>query len=204
MTKLNNADLFKYLSLGIAAIALIALIVSVKSCEIAKEALVHSKSSFIVENRPYLILNPVKDKGKGFFIEFLFDEKGYALKAFFEVYNAGKTPAKNIKVESYMFRGYIGEHVAFTEKLSSISSPVISLGPGEHKIIGLYVPLVYKPSNEKITSRESGIIIGENIRFIITLPLFYSSDIEEAKRFKTTVVYEFPSFKEARLLATSD
>ncbi|MGD0627414.1 MAG: hypothetical protein ABSB32_22270 [Thermodesulfobacteriota bacterium] len=208
MKKLNNTDWTKYISL---VIAVIALLVSFRSCslsnksnEIADKALEHSKSSFISVNRPYLILNPIKDKEKGFFIEFLFDEKGYVLKASFEVYNAGKTPAKNINVEGYMFRGYIGEHVAFSEKLYSTSSPVISLGPGEHKIIGLYVPLEHKPSNEKITSRESGIIIGENIRFIITLPLFYSSDIEEAKRFKTTVVYEFPSFKEARLLATSD
>lgn len=209
MKKLNNTDWTKYISLVIAGIA---LLVSFRSCslsnksnEIAEKAFEHSKSSFISVNRPFLILNPIKDKEKGIFIEFLFDEKGYALKAYFEVYNAGKPLAKNISVEGYMFRGYIGEHVAFSEKLPSTFPPVISLGPGENKIMNFYVPLEYKPSDEKITSRESpGILIGKTIRFRITLPLFYSSDIEGAKRFKTVVAYEFPNFKEARLLATSD
>lgn len=212
MAKLNHTDWTKYISLISVGIAAIALLVSFKSCslsnesnEIAEKALEHSKSSFISVNRPYLILNPVKDKEKGFFIEFLFDEKGYALKAFFEVYNAGKTPAKNINVEGHMFRGYIGDHVVFSEKLLSTSSPVISIGPGENKIMSFYVPLEYRPSDKKNTVRESPrTIIWENIRFRVTIPLMYSSDIEEAKRFKTTVIYEFPNFKEARLLATSD
>ncbi|MGD0022754.1 MAG: hypothetical protein ABSC54_10680 [Smithellaceae bacterium] len=201
MTNCKKIDWSKYLTLFIAAIA---LIVSIKSCSSSNKSIEIAEKTFIITNRPYLILNPVKDKEKGFFIEFLFDDKGYALKATFEVYNAGKTPAKNINIEDYMFRGYIGEHVAFSEKSFPKSTTVISLGPGEKKTMSLYVPLEYKPNNEKIVSRDTRSITGNNVTFIITLPLIYSSDVDELKRFKTMVVYEFPNFKEARLLATAD
>lgn len=230
MAKTDNTNWLNYATL---CVAIISLFVAFKSCseskksneiseqalkksresnqisqesnEIARAALDHSKKSFILENRPYLVLQPIKNVGKGFFIEFMFNKEGYDLKAFFEVYNAGKTPAKDIAIKGYMFRGFIKDDMVFSEKPLSINASTISLGPGEKKIINFHVPLEYIPKGENVSKQESpGIIVAQNIEFRITLSMFYSSDIDESMRFKTTVIYGFPNFREAKLLATSD
>ncbi len=194
-------------------IALIALFASFRACSISKDAteeakrsnliagkaLDFSKKSFISENRPYLKLQPVRDKNTGFFVETILGEKDTTLKGNFEIHNAGNSIAKNIRTKGIIVRS---KNIKLSEDLVSNIKPLpeISLGPGEKRNMGFNVRIGFSSlSQVEKPSGPPGMKIAETIRFRVTLPITYSSDFE-AKDFRTTVTYEFPSFKEAFLI----
>lgn len=196
-----------------ACIALIALIVSFwassisqdateeakKSNLIAERALNFSKKSFISENRPYLMLQPVRDKSTDFFVETILGEKETTLKGNFEIHNAGNSVAKNIRTREIIVKS---KNIRLSEDLASNiqTLPKISLGPGEKRSMGFNVRLGFSSlSQGKKPAGSPGIKEIEPIRFRVTIPITYSSDLD-SKDFRTTVTYEFPSFKEAFLI----
>ncbi|MCP3931299.1 MAG: hypothetical protein GY705_19615 [Bacteroidetes bacterium] len=204
MPKSSNNGWIKYLALGIS---IIAIAISIRSCslskqsnEIAQNALNHAKKSFISENRPFLILQPVKDKDKGFFIDLQLDKKDAILISSFEIHNAGNTPAINISTKGLRV---IGRNLSFSDDLKENIKPVpvISLGPGEKRFLKFHTRFGFKSGdNKRVRDNKIEVVVAENIKFRITLPLSYNSHIDGTKQFKTTVTYEFPNFKEAYLL----
>lgn len=194
-------------------IALVALIASFRACSIsedateeakrsnllAEKALDFSKKSFISENRPYLMLQPVRDKNTGFFVETILGEKETTLKGNFEIHNAGNSIAKNIRTKGIVVKS---KDIKLSEDLISHikSLPEISLGPGEKRNMGFNVRIGFSSLSQGVKPTEpTGIKVAETIRFRVTLPITYSSDLG-AKDFRTTVTYEFPNFKEAFLI----
>lgn len=181
------------------SVAIIAICVSFRACSISQDALELSKKSFISENRPYLILQPVRNKGTGFFIELVLGEKETTLKGTFEIFNAGKSPAKNIRTNGIVVKS---KNIKLSEDLQANIKPLpeISLGPGERRNMGFNLRIGYSSLERgKTPSAPPDMKVAETIRFRITLPLTYSSDLD-AKNYRTNVTYEFPSFKEAYLI----
>ena len=204
MTKISSGKWIKYVSVGIS---IAAIAISIRSCslskqsnQIAENALNHTKKAFISENRPYLILQPVKDKEKGFFIDLSLTEKDTILTSTFEIYNAGNTPAQSVSTKGLRV---IAKNISLSDDLMTNlkALPVISLGPGEKRFIKFHSRIGFKSGNdENVKKNTTGVVIAESIKFRITLPLSYSSHMDDTKQFRTTVTYEFPNFREAYLL----
>ena len=99
-------------------IALIALLASFRACSISRDATEEAKrsnllaekaldfyrKSFISENRPYLMLQPIKDKNTGFFVETILGEKETTLQGNFEIHNAGNSIAKNVRTKGIIVK----------------------------------------------------------------------------------------------------
>ncbi len=210
---MNNQSKINWVEIVSVAIALIALIASFRACSIsqdateeanksnliAEKALNFSKKSFISENRPYLMLQPVRDKNTGFFVETILGEKETTLKGNFEIHNAGSSVAKDIRTKGIVV---MSKNIKLSEDFASNiqTLPKISLGPGEKRNMGFNVRLGFSAlSQGKNSKSPPGEAEAESIRLKVTIPLTYSSDLD-SKDFRTTVTYEFPSFKEAYLV----
>ena len=84
-------------------VSVAALIVSVRSCSIAQDAADVSRQTFVYGNRPYLILQPYKEKEKDMYVIATANAANVLIKTHFELRNEGQSPAVDIKVENTEF-----------------------------------------------------------------------------------------------------
>ncbi|MGA2331552.1 MAG: hypothetical protein ABSG75_07315 [Syntrophales bacterium] len=176
----------------------IALIVAIKSCQV-------SNNNHLDINRPYLTLQPIKNPKTDSFIDFSWGDKALMhLTGYFKISNVGRTPALNIHTKGYVLESKDIALGGDDQKPIIKPLPEISLQPGEEKIITFLLRVGMKRGEEDtITPEKREVAIVTPILFSLKMPFFYSSKIDEKKRFKTSVTYEYPNYKDAPILIES-
>ena len=159
-----------YVPIIIAAISLVVSIV----------ALYHSDKTFILLNRPYLTTAPIKNEADLYYNLSL---EEFSISGYYEIYNAGNTPAINIKIPGMIVKGDFIETVT----KNVVNQLPISLGPKQKAKLGFYVRFKLKSdSNTK----------GGTLNFVVQVPIHYGS-LLPAEEYKTIDTYEYRSTKES-------
>lgn len=121
----------KNIVLNVASIVMagIACIIAIRSCSISQEALKTSRTQFLAEKRPYIVVSPNKfsKTGKYLEIEKLKDGK-VKLHIQLKLENIGNIAATDIRSSELPVFGKEGK---IPSRLEGTPSP-LALGPGQH------------------------------------------------------------------------
>jgi hypothetical protein len=118
--------------------AIVALLVSGRSCHIAQNALELSQKTFLVENRPYLNVKALPDPATGSYIKASKNgEKTVRVEVFYKITNVGKTPANEIISHSTATFAIPDVKLPTKKPIIYKNLGPISLGPGE-SIVGTH------------------------------------------------------------------
>lgn len=170
-----------------AIVAVIALVVSIRSCQraqesikIAKESLKSSKEFFILENRPFITLEPSKFKETDSYLKISSKGKMVSAEIQYRMKNVGNQPAKDISLPDVIALNVgLRKGAPITINLPSN----ITLGPGKSVFLSLRTGM-------KIDTDSIGNYVEELASNGITLQMivFYLSELEPSKRYETKVV----------------
>lgn len=122
---------------GTVVLSVAAIIVSIRSCALSNRAVSLSETSFVINNRPYLIVSPDKPKSRDSFITCTSTPAGTETEILFKVQNVGETPAYAIRVDDAKiemhFSNSSGEDVADRVHLDLqlVLPDKLTLGPNQ-------------------------------------------------------------------------
>jgi hypothetical protein len=117
------------LSFAALIIAIIACVTAIRSCSVSQEAINVSKSHFIAEKRPYLVISPAKFTKGDKYLEVEKTKDGKVKFHFqFKIENIGNVAATGIRSEVIPV---IGNQGPIPTKIESVPHP-LELGPGQH------------------------------------------------------------------------
>lgn len=171
----------------VSLISLISLFVAVLSYnrskeanKIANEALSNSKSNFIIEQRPRIILTPQRFKDNNNFVKISNTDDTITFKCQFEIKNVGNIPAKNISLPK-TFTTIINSPTNTPISLSL--PPPITLAANEpyHLTFAATLKLTKSGIEDILKKWESP---DENMALQVTC--FYSSELDRSVIYKTT------------------
>lgn len=84
-----------------ALVAVVSIVISVKSCQIAREALDNSKQQFLQINKPYILITPKKfDDGQ--YWKLSLEDKTVVKRLKYQIKNAGNVIASNLSLPDIM------------------------------------------------------------------------------------------------------
>jgi hypothetical protein len=186
------------LDLIILTIASFALCVSIKSCQISKDATKISKDSniianeavestkyhFIQINRPYLIIAPKKFEDGKFW---KLDQINNQVQAIFryELKNVGNVAAKDISLPNRLVFGP-GMKIQKEAPLTFTKPGKVTIGPGDHFVVTVTTLMGYndeetaKKNLEYLTSNKS-----EGVTFMLSVD--YTNELEDSQKYRTFV-----------------
>lgn len=165
-------------------VACVALWVSIRSCQISKDATETSKFHFIQVNRPYLIIAPKKfEDGKFWKLAQINNQVQVILQ--YEVKNVGNVAAKDISTPDKLVFG--------PSKILQKGAPVIfrkpgkiTLGPGDDFTLTATVLMDHtdeeaaKKDVKHLTSEKS-----EGVTFLLSVD--YTNELDESQKYRTFV-----------------
>lgn len=195
MTEKKHQSISNWIAAGALVVAVGALAISIKSCDLSEEAIRHSKETFIAANRPYLIMTPIKDKSTNTYIQSSIKEDKIELKARYLIRNAGNTPA--IDISSPIFR-LIGD-TPLAKKPFIETMPVIALGPREEAKIVVAFLLGSKSGNREYAQKLNEAIQSGNAGLLLDIALSYSSNFPNSELYKYQVKHKI-GINEAKIL----
>jgi|GEM_PF-6114180 hypothetical protein len=184
----------QYLSPSIV-ISILALVISMFGYLNSREALRHSKSAFMVENRPYLILDivPFQENNSYFLTEKQPDGKILLIMRF-KMENAGKIPAQDIsasKTSSFE----IESASDIKKEPLSLNGPVVTLGPNQTEFFRVDTILQSKSNQPDKIIEE---IMSEAFKMKIHAVFSYTSLLNNRTIYKTASNFLVSKTKVAR------
>lgn len=118
----------------VAAIAIGALSVSIKSCSLSKKTVKEAQASnqiakdaLIIPNKPYLVFHPKKDKNTNFFLNASLEDHHIKFAIEYFLCNVGNTPAIDISILSTIVNTNIAENIS--SKFQFAQAPIVALSP---------------------------------------------------------------------------
>jgi hypothetical protein len=169
-----------------AIVAVIALVVSIRSYQraqesikIAKESLKSSKEFFISENRPFITLQPSRFEETDSFLKISSKGKIVSAEMKYEMKNVGNQPAKDISLPHvFGIKAGLKKGTPVTINLPS----KFTLGPGESVFMSITTKIGF--DTDSIGNYVEGLASkGITLQMIV----FYLSELEPSKRYKTKV-----------------
>lgn len=176
------------LAILLALFAAISMFISIKSCNISKEArkdakdaLQTSQCQFLQINRPYIILNP-KKFDNGWFWKVDQNEKQVEITLKYEIKNVGNVTAKDISLPDKIFVGNLKNDTPVVYKKMG----KVTLGPGDDFIIESKMAMGYE--NEELAKKQLDYLISDksaNTTFLLSVN--YANELDESQKYRTFV-----------------
>ena len=108
-------------------ITLLGFVVSIQACQISQKTLQTSKSNFILENRPRIIITPSKFENIDSFLDISTNGKWLLIRQKYRLTNIGKQPAQNMFAPMAVeLKGRFKQNMP----IEVISPPPLTLLPG--------------------------------------------------------------------------
>lgn len=174
-------------------LSLVAIAVSVRSCQIAKRAnqiaqhaLETTAEQFYQENKPYIVLRPRKyDKLQSYYKYTLLPEQNAVQIAIqYEIRNIGKVAAKDVAVYDKL---QVGQSPTQPEITGFNLPNRITLGPSENYVLGVTSSLGWdnKDSYDKYVQKLSS---EKGPEITIKMGVTYLSEINPEQSFNSAIV----------------
>lgn len=176
----DTKDWFSFITLIIAAIA---LVVSIKSCYNAKNAVEISQRQFLEENRPYLLIEPVAFKKTDSYFKIDRNKDEVKINIRYRLTNIGNTIAKNIISPNQAIIQYREETDAFLSKVTPIS-----LGPNQK--INIIVWFLFKRKGDASIEGFINSYYSGKSHISHEFPVKYSTDLEPSLTYHTIVKHK--------------
>jgi len=170
-------------------------LLSAESNKIAYEAFKSSMNSFATENKPYLLMKPVKFKENDSFFR-IWEKDGIVnLECQFEIRNGGKTSARDVSLPNVIaIEGEFKEDAQF----EAILPKKLTIGPGQD--YNLAISIGQKTKNNKHRERIIENYNKEDIEIKLQLVIFYFSELNANQKYSIKAVYKI-SKNRARIIS---
>ncbi len=163
-------------------ISAIALVVSIKNCDISKEAqktaqhaLKISQEQFFTENRPFILLKPVEFLGSKSFFQLSQEGSKVVLKLQYQIKNIGKSAAKDLILQEIT----VSSDTFSTPNNVNYKGPsVVTFGPGDEFYLEIKAI-----SNKSLSYFTSGSFKGIDVRATVT----FVNELNKDLKYKITV-----------------
>ncbi|MCK4653420.1 MAG: hypothetical protein KAU01_03140 [Candidatus Cloacimonetes bacterium] len=171
--------------------SIIALFISIKSCQVADNALQVSNESMFFDNRPYVTIVPSPFKSSKKYLMVSMSKDGLKLETQLAIKNVGKAHAHNLKMEdgniSIRFWDDQGHYIINSLEIDRSLLPDITLGPGQ--IYDAYIVVIVRLKSKKAISIVNELQNGTK-PMSINLSMLYTCEIgSKSYSFKTMNEY---------------